>query len=642
MDIRCPSCSKLFRVADEKISGKGIRFKCSKCAEVITITKDDFEMDLLAREDEVTGPVPRQPSRPAARPSPPTAPEPTLKPVPPQPIPYPEPEAREYQPPQEQDIPPAALSDFDFNEPHAAAAAAAHPEEGFGGQDFSFNVEPEQDAVPEVEISPEAAAEAEAALQFPDDLISEPTRKPVFGMSSASEPATDEEPVQEPAPDDGQMPGPEFDSEPVPAPVPEINFDAQIVPPEPPKTGPVFTPPPRPRPAPEKQAEAEIDLGAALRIPQDSSSDEESFGDLQKPTLSASLVGDATRQTGPAKDDIHPLASGNATGAVAGLGCALPFAALMMLGSGMIVKFIPSVADLPFFHLVVLVGTGIITMGVVIGLLLSIIQALAGKKLFFLANILIGTVFGAGFAVGKSVVVSLVSGTSLNLQQITSGGANAAAFSFAISVLVVIARRIMVNDREETFSANLSGMQKTAIAVSLLIVLGAVYEIGTFAGRIQRSLQENKERPHGTAPLALVTAEGLQVINAHAYFDPTTGDLVITGSVQNTTDKPKAGWYLVTEVRDARETVLATVKMLNGIQRYTDKEREILIKRGAKAEDLQKMSASREGMVPARGSVNFELRIINPPAGSAGFLPALRAFDLATLGDVTQESTGRK
>jgi hypothetical protein len=280
-------------------------------------------------------------------------------------------------------------------------------------------------------------------------------------------------------------------------------------------------------------------------------------------------------------------------------------------------------------------------MGVLIGLLLSIMQALAGKKLFFLVNILIGTVFGAGFAVGKSVVVSLVSGTALNLRQITLGGANAAAFSFVISVLVVIARRIMVNDREETFSANLSGLQKAGIAVSLLIVLGAVYETGTFAGKVQRSLQENKERSHGTAPRELVTAEGLQVINAHGYFDPATGDLVITGSVQNTTDKPKAGWYLVTEVRDAGETVLATVKMLNGVQRYTDKERDILIKRGAKAEDLWKMSAFREGKVPARGSVNFELRIVNPPAGSAGFLPVLRAFDLATLGDVTQEGMGR-
>jgi len=314
----------------------------------------------------------------------------------------------------------------------------------------------------------------------------------------------------------------------------------------------------------------------------------------------------------------------------------------MLLGFGVIVKFIPYAADLPFFHLVALVGTGIITMGVVIGLLLSIMQALAGKKLFFLANILIGTVFGAGFAVGKSVVVSLVSGTALNLRQIMFEGANVAAFSFVISVLVVIARRIMVNEREETFSANLSGLQKAGIAVSLLIVLGVVYGTGTFTGKIQQSLQENKDRSHGTAPQELVTAEGLQVINAHGYFDPATGDLVITGSVKNTTDKPKAGWYLVTEVRDAGETVLATVKMLNGMQRYTDKEREILIKRGAKAEDLQKMSAFREGMVPARGSVNFELRIMNPPAGSAGFLPVLRAFDLATLGDVTQEGMGRK
>jgi predicted Zn finger-like uncharacterized protein len=625
MDIRCPSCKKLFRVADEKISGKGIRFKCSKCAEVITITKDDFEMDLLAREDEVAETVPRQSSGPATRPSPPTAPEPTLKSVPPQPIPSPAPEAREYQPPQEQDIPPVVLSDFDFNEPHAAAMAAAHPEEGFGGQDFSFNVEPEQEAAPEVEISLEAAAEAEAAIQFPDDLISEPTRKPAFGMPSASEPVPDEEPVREPGP----KPQPET------KPQPSVSHG------EAPRTGPVFTPPPRSKPAPEKQAEVEIDLGAALRIPQDFSSDEGSSGDLKKSTLSASSIGDAARQTGPSEDTIHPLASGNATGAVAGLGCALPVVALMMLGFGMIVKLIPYAADLPFFHLVALVGTGIITMGVVIGLLLSILQALAGKKIFFLVNILIGTALGAGFAVGQSVVVSFVSGTALNLRQIMFGSANAAAFSFVISVLVVIARRIIVNEREETFSANLSGLQKAGIAVSLLIVLGAVYETGTFAGKVQRSLQENKERSHGTAPRELVTAEGLQVINAHGYFDPATGDLVITGSVQNTTDKPKAGWYLVTEVRDAGETVLATVKMLNGVQRYTDKERDILIKRGAKAEDLWKMSAFREGKVPARGSVNFELRIVNPPAGSAGFLPVLRAFDLATLGDVTQEGMGR-
>ncbi|MBS1242435.1 MAG: zinc-ribbon domain, partial [Nitrospirae bacterium] len=169
MNIRCPSCSKLFRVADEKIAGKGIRFKCSKCAEVITITKDDFEMDLLAREAETIAPT-AQPSAPA------------LKPVPPSPSPPPTPQSnaqeykpQEYRPPAEQpaderpaedqQIPPVSLGDFDFSEPHAAASSAAHPAEGFGGPDFSFDASQEQVA-PEIEISPEAAAEAEAALQF--------------------------------------------------------------------------------------------------------------------------------------------------------------------------------------------------------------------------------------------------------------------------------------------------------------------------------------------------------------------------------------------------------------------------------------------------------------------------------------------
>jgi len=190
MDIRCPSCSKLFRVADEKIAGKGIRFKCSKCAEVITITKDDFEMDLLARDADTAVPA-----------VPPSAAAP--KPVPPPPVPpAPLAEAREYKPQEyvppadqpadeqrddHQQIPPAALNDFDFSEPHEAAVSAAHPEAGFGSEGFSFDTGSEQDAAPEIEISPEAAAEAEAALQFPDDLISEPKRKPAFGSPSPDE-----------------------------------------------------------------------------------------------------------------------------------------------------------------------------------------------------------------------------------------------------------------------------------------------------------------------------------------------------------------------------------------------------------------------------------------------------------------------
>ena len=43
MEIRCGSCRKLFRVADEKITGSGIKFKCTRCSEYVKITREDFE-----------------------------------------------------------------------------------------------------------------------------------------------------------------------------------------------------------------------------------------------------------------------------------------------------------------------------------------------------------------------------------------------------------------------------------------------------------------------------------------------------------------------------------------------------------------------------------------------------------------------
>jgi predicted Zn finger-like uncharacterized protein len=49
MEIRCGSCSKLFRVADDKITGSGIKFKCTRCGEYVKITREDFERYNLSK-----------------------------------------------------------------------------------------------------------------------------------------------------------------------------------------------------------------------------------------------------------------------------------------------------------------------------------------------------------------------------------------------------------------------------------------------------------------------------------------------------------------------------------------------------------------------------------------------------------------
>ena len=526
MDIRCGSCSKLFRVADEKIAGKGIRFKCSKCAEIITITKDDFEMDLLAREGEAAEQTPE----PATRTSPPTSPEPAIKPVSPQPVPTPEPEAREYKPPQEHDIPPAALSDFDFSEPHAAATAAAHPEEGFGGQDFSFNVEPEQESAPEVEITPEAAAEAEAALQFPADLISEPKRKPVFGAPAAGEEMAHEESKQE------------SDQNPITTPMFAQSSSQQVQ---------------------DMGAEEEIDLGAALAMPKDP---------IPEPEPAAAI-----QRSDPGADQVLPK----------GPVITPELMAQMMKRSTTSGKSAAPAKATP-----------------------SVDEDID---------------LGAALAMPKS------SKTAAKVESETAYPGTATAEA---------------SRRGETALLGKSVLVIGVIMLALVIVLAALYYLGFLGGKDYQDVQQKpqqKSEPKTPPARQEIGPEGLSIVDPAAFVDPERGDLVITGKILNTTDKPKPGWYLVTEVRDAKESILATAHMVNGIQIFSKTEQETLVKRGVKLDELQKKIASLgEGTILPKGSVPFEVRVMNPPAGSARFLPVLRALNPAALDALKREGSGTK
>jgi predicted Zn finger-like uncharacterized protein len=52
MEVRCKKCNKLFRVSDDKITGTGIKFPCTRCGEYVRITREDFEHYTLSRNAE--------------------------------------------------------------------------------------------------------------------------------------------------------------------------------------------------------------------------------------------------------------------------------------------------------------------------------------------------------------------------------------------------------------------------------------------------------------------------------------------------------------------------------------------------------------------------------------------------------------
>ncbi len=161
------------------------------------------------------------------------------------------------------------------------------------------------------------------------------------------------------------------------------------------------------------------------------------------------------------------------------------------------------------------------------------------------------------------------------------------------------------------------------IAVLLVVVIAAGAAVYWFFGR-------GTQPATGPAP-AIISAEGLQITNPSGAIDPVTQDLVVTGMIANTTDRPRPAWLLVAEVYDAQNNVLIRAKLLNGKQLYTKRDLDILVKRGQNIDDIRKKMQEQGVVLPPRGSVNFEIRIMEPPAGIASFNVTPQPFDPVQL-----------
>ena len=172
-----------------------------------------------------------------------------------------------------------------------------------------------------------------------------------------------------------------------------------------------------------------------------------------------------------------------------------------------------------------------------------------------------------------------------------------------------------------------SGNGKRAVIVLLALILlgaGGFFAKSFFAGTSssRHAIDLGKE----------VTPEGLQVMNASGGVDPVSGDLTISGVIENITDTPRPAWYVVVDLLDAQGTTLTQAKLVSGKQFYTRRDMEILARRGSNVQELMMKQLQEQGVViPARGSVRFEIRILEPPIGVANFNAMLQPFDPVKL-----------
>lgn len=174
-----------------------------------------------------------------------------------------------------------------------------------------------------------------------------------------------------------------------------------------------------------------------------------------------------------------------------------------------------------------------------------------------------------------------------------------------------------------TTAPSSTSRQLMVLAVAVLIIVAVGY---LAISRFKTSV------PVTTEPVQMLTSiEGLQVLNTSAAYD-AKGDYVISGDIVNATDVERPAWLMVAEVFDANGALLGTARILNGIELYTNRDYEILAKRGTNVQELKarNLQEQRSKILP-NATVHFDVTIIEAPAGIVNFNAGLQSFDPVQL-----------
>ncbi len=170
-----------------------------------------------------------------------------------------------------------------------------------------------------------------------------------------------------------------------------------------------------------------------------------------------------------------------------------------------------------------------------------------------------------------------------------------------------------------------------------LVFLIALVLLGAAGYGVYRYVPPALQKP-GQPVTDTASIDGLRIVNPSGAVE-ANGDLLISGVVENLTDKDRSGWYVVADVYDAQGTVLNKIRVLNGKQLYTRKDYDVLAQRGRNVQELKAKILQEQGVViPARSSVPFEMRYFQPPSGIASFNAVLKPFDPARLSKEIEET----
>jgi hypothetical protein len=270
--------------------------------------------------------------------------------------------------------------------------------------------------------------------------------------------------------------------------------------------------------------------------------------------------------------------------------------------------------------MIFLVPTGL---GVIIGTAVSALQAQRGKRYSGVTIVKIGIYASGILGLIKGFALLAVGDveSSMRLVGIALGWITA---GILIGLGIILLRKMPLLRKQESFQHPLTQ------GYTILVIFGALIAFIMLAGeglivwdRYGHVVSSRKDtlaalKRDSTADLLVLDLVGRMQVN---------GDLLITGSVNNTSDVQKS-WVLVATLYDADNKPVKYCQMVNGKQLLMSSDYEILVRK----RNLPDAAYSpQEWMLMPGSTANFEMRIVDPPKAAASFLVDLKPVNYNEL-----------
>ena len=325
---------------------------------------------------------------------------------------------------------------------------------------------------------------------------------------------------------------------------------------------------------------------------------------------------------------INPIVNGVYAGALGGAGCAIPFVAMTLLGVGFLSLGL-EISGFTAAAAMLLSFLRMLSLGVFIGISIAIVSAKSEVDMWSFQGVFVGLAIGLLIGIVHGIFVNAIIGGVFGMIAIGLSVLGWIIKALLVTVVVIAAKNhVFASHEEGIFSSELSRFQKSAVGTLLFLM---IFTIGMEVKGLFNVQSGYKDVMQETS------SAGLSITNLEAFYNES-GDLIITGSIENAAEETKAGWYAVAELLTEEGEVMRTARVINGVQSFTAEDMKTLSDRRQQVRPEEFMNTGKDFTIEPGDAAPLRIVFYAPPKDFKKYQVTLEDFDLNSMQDVLKDT----